>query len=440
VLLISTSFTALAKHQAKTLGMPGLPTVVLPHPIGGTPVDSVLAKVDKACDEILAKLTTPLAREREQLVPESGERHEVPGADEWTDLQREMMKLGWGDGLPMVPPTERRVAAMVAGSGMAAEQAVAVVAPKMGVATVELIGAAAVMAGCRPQHMPLLIAAVQAMAEPQFNLYGCQATTHCVAPLLIVNGPLAEALNINSGSGCFGPGPWDNGVVGRAIRLILLNIGGAVPGEIDKATMGHPGKFSFCIAENEAANPWPSLRAQRGFADDVSTVTVVGGEAPHNINDHEAVTAGGVLTTICGAMAQSGQNTVYYTNAEPLLILGPEHAATIAREGLSKEDVQRAVFEDARIPITRFGREVIERRLHRRMGHKYKNRPVAPDTLVSIAQRWEDVMVIVAGGAGKHSMWVPTFGATRSVTRAILKSDGSTWTPADFNEPDSKER
>jgi hypothetical protein len=432
VLLISTSFTALAHHQAKTLGMPAMPTVVLPHPLGGTPLDSVLAKVDKAFDEILVKLTTPLVAAAEQVVPESGARFELSCVDEWTDLQHAMMQRGWGDGLPLVPPTEERVATMVAGAGLPPGQVVAVVAPRMGVATVELIAASAVMAGCRPQHMPLLIAAVQAMAEPQFNLYGCQSTTHCVAPLLIVNGPLAQSLNIHAGAGCFGPGPWDNGVVGRAIRLILLNIGGAVPGEIDKATMGHPGKFSFCIAENEAGSPWPSMAAQRGYARDTSTVTVVGGEAPHNINEHEAVTAGGLLTTICGAMAQTGQNTVYY-NGEPLLILSPEHAATIARDGLTKEDVQRAVYDDARIPITRFGRETIERRLYRRLGHRYKNRHIAPDTLVTVAQRWEDVMVIVAGGAGKHSMWVPTFGATRSVTRAILKADGSPWAPEDLN-------
>ena len=431
MLLISTSFTALAKHQAKTLGMPAMPTVVLPHPLGGTPLDTVLAKVDNAFDEIVAKLTTPLPATAEQAATKSGERVELTCEDEWGDLQRAMMARGWGDGLPLVPPTEPRVAAMLAGAGLPAGQVVAAVAPRMGVATVELIAVNAVMAGCRPQHMPLLIAAVQAMAEPQFNLYGCQATTHCVAPLLIVNGRLAKTFNIHAGSGCFGPGPWDNGVVGRAIRLILINIGGAVPVEIDKATMGHPGKFSFCIAENEAASPWPSFAAQRGFDKAVSTVTVVGGEAPHNINDHEAVTAGGLLTTICGAMAESGQNTVYY-HAEPLLILGPEHAATLAHDGLTKEDVQRAVHEDARIPITHFGREIVERRLSRRMGHRYKNRHLAPDTLINVAQRWEDVMVIVAGGAGKHSMFVPTFGATRSVTRAILKADGSPWTPTDF--------
>jgi hypothetical protein len=435
VLLISTSFTGLAKSQAKVLGMPAMPTVVLPHPIGGSPLDAVLAKVDAAFDDIVAQLTSPLPAvgAHDSAAVKIGERVDIDCQDEWADLQAALLERGWGDGLPLIPPTEARVAAMVEGSGLAAGHIVAVVQPRMGVATVELIAANAVMAGCLPRHMPVLIAAVQAMVESQFNLYGCQSTTHCVAPLAIVNGPLARALNIHSGSGLFGPGPWANGVIGRAIRLILMNIGGAQPGEIDKATMGHPGKYSYCIAENEAALPagWPTLATQRGFDKGVSTVTVVGGEAPHNINDHESTTAGGLLTTIAGSMAESGQNTVYYT-AEPLLILSPEHAATIAAEGYTKEDVQRSVHEEARIPITRFSREQIERRLWRRMGMRYKNRPIASETLVSLSQCWQDVMVMVAGGAGKHSMWVPTFGATRSVTRMIAKADGSPWLAGDL--------
>ena len=224
MLLISTSFTALAKNQARSLGMPSMPTVVLPHPLGGSPLPSVLAKVDKAFEEIVAKLTSPLqVPDTTVAAPRGAVREDIACQDEWSDLQRELVQRGWGDGLPLVPPTEARVAAMVAGSGLPADHVVAVVAPRMGVATAELIAVNAVMAGCRPQHMPILIAAVQAMVEPQFNLYGCQTTTHCVAPLLIVNGPLAGALNIHGGAGCFGPGPWDNGVVGRAIRLILLN-------------------------------------------------------------------------------------------------------------------------------------------------------------------------------------------------------------------------
>ncbi len=433
MLLISTSFTALARGQAKNLGMPDLPTVVLPHPLGGTSLDSVLAKVDKQFDEIIDRLTTPLkpATAGQGKVNTASEWIELAASDEWGGLQREFMARGWGDGLPLVPPSEARVAAMVGGAGLPAEHIVGVVAPKMGVATVELIAANAVMAGCIPAHMPVLIAAVQAMVEPQFNLYGCQATTHCVAPLLIVSGPLAKALNINSGSGCFGPGPWANGVIGRAIRLILLNIGGARPGEIDKATMGHPGKFSYCIAEDETSVAWPALRVERGYGGETSAVTVVGGEAPHNINDHEATSGGGLITTICGSMAESGQNSVYYT-AEPLLILGPEHAQTIAADGFSKDDVKKAIYDDARIPLNRFSPEIIERRLYRRMDMRYKNR--GPGVMVTVAQRWEDVMVIVAGGPGKHSMWVPTFGATRSVTRPILKADGTPWLPGDLTE------
>ncbi len=430
MLLISTSFVGLARNQAKTFGMPSMPTVVLPHPLGGTALESVLAKLDAAMPEIIAKLTTPIPAQAAAAAGSTASTWvDIDTTDEWYGLQRDLLNRGWGDGLPLVPPTEARVAAMVAGARLPKEHIVGVVAPSMGVATVELIAANAVMAGCKPEHMPVLVAAVQALVEPQFNLYGCQATTHCVAPLLIVSGPLADKLNIHGGSGMFGPGPWANGVIGRAVRLILLNIGGAKPGEIDKATMGHPGKFTYCIAENEAASPWPSLRIERGFGADVSTVTVVGGEAPHNINDHESITAGGLLTTVCGSMAEAGQNTVYY-NGEPLLILGPEHAATIAAEGLSKDDVKRHIYDNARIPMTRFSHEIVERRFWRRLPIRYRNTP--PDVMVTIAQRPEDVMVMVGGGAGKHSMWVPTFGATRSVTRAILKADGSPWLPSDF--------
>ena len=429
--MTSTAFANLARNQARALGLPGMPLVALEHPVGGTPMDSVMAKVDGALDEILAKLTAPLLHSAElEAVPAThGAWHEVDTADEWSDLQRDFIELGWGDGLPMVPPTLQRVAAMVGHSGWPADHVVGVVAPKMGVATIELIAANAVMAGCRPEHMPVLVTALEALVEPLFSLKNTQATTHPASPLLIVSGPLALALNIHSGSGLFGPGPWANGAIGRAIRLMLLNIGGGRPVDVDRATMGHPGKFSYCIAENEAASPWNFLRAERGFASEVTTVTVLGGEAPHNINDHESTTAGGLLTTIAGAMAQVGQNSVE-SAAELLLILSPEHAATIAADGFSKDDVKRTICEEAWIPMSRFSSAVVQRRLQRFLPKRYLNRP--PDTRVAVVQRPEDVIVIVAGGAGKHSMYVPTLCTTRSVTRPILKPDGSPWLAGDF--------
>ena len=431
VLLMTTPFTALARNQSRVFGLPNLQAAIMPHPLGGLPVPNVIAKIDAVYEELIAKLTSPLPAPPVEEVKVRSEWVDLDISDEWGALQQEFMARGWSDGMLAAPPTEARVSAMVQASGYPGSHVVAVMAPKMGVATIECIAANAVMAGAKPQHMPLIIAAVQGMVEEQFNLYGIQGTTHCVAPLMLVSGPLAETLGIHSGSGLFGPGPWSNGVVGRAIRLILLNIGGAKPVEMDKATMGHPGKYTYCIAENEAALPatWPSLRAERGFAPEVSTVTMIGAEAPHNINDHDSTNAGGLLTMIGHTITETGQNNVNHAG-EPLVLLGPEHAGTIAKDGYSKDDVRRAFYEDARIPLSHFSAEQIERRLRRYLPKRFKDRPL--DTGVPLAQRWEDFMIVVAGGTGKHSMYVPTFGGTRSVTRAVLKPDGSPWLPGDF--------
>ncbi len=410
--------------------------MVLPHPIGGTAVESVLAKVDAAFDEMLDKLTrAPSAATQAPATAVRAEWIEAPDQDEWDGLQAFFRRQRWTDGLPVVPPTRARVERMLRDLDRPAHQPVGLVPPLMGAATVEHVAVNALMAGCGPQHMPVLLAALDAMLDPAFNLYGLQTTTHCVAPLLMVNGPLAGSLGIHGGNNLFGPGAWSNGVVGRAIRLILLNLGGGLPGDVDKATMGHPGKYTFCMAENEAASPWPSLRADLGFAPAVSTVTVIGAEAPHNINDHESTTAGGLLTMFVGTMAQTGQNNVWYAG-EPLLVICPEHAATIAAGGFGKDDVKRMIYEDARIPLKRFSRENIERRMPRKFPLRFKDRPL--DTLVPIAQRWEDIMIVVAGGPGKHSMYLPTFGGTRAVTRAITDGSGKPYAPDDL--PDTGPR
>lgn len=406
-----------------------MPKVVLAHPIGGTPLDSVLAKLDAATDEILAKLVTPVEHPV-AATSASAERIEFAETDEWGDLQRAMLDRRWGDGLPLVPPTEARVRAMLRHADGPPDRLVGTMMPRAGTATLETIAVNAVMAGCAPAHFPLLVAVVEALIAPEFNLYGVQATTHPVAPLLIVNGPLAPRLGLHAGHGVFGPGPWSNGPIGRAVRLMLLNIGGAHPGEIDKSTFGNPAKFSYCIAENEAESPWASLARERGFDGGTSTVTVVGAEAPHNVNDHESTTGSGLLAMIAGTAATTGQNDVHY-HGQPLVLLSPEHAATIAGDGFSKDDVKRIVYRDSQIPLRKFSAENIERRFYRKWPERYG--PDIPlDALVPIAARWEDLVVVVAGGPGKHAMYVPTFGSTRTVTRPIRRRDGSDWRPEDL--------
>jgi hypothetical protein len=339
--------------------------------------------------------------------------------DDLEQISRAYYMRGWTDGLPIVPPTEARVRCMLAGTMRAAQEVLGRMPPRWGEATVEKVAINAVMAGCLPAYMPVLITAIEAMLEPQFNLYGIQATTHPVAPLLILNGPLARTLEVNSGYNAYGPGWRANATIGRAVRLILLNIGGGVPGKGDRSTQGSPAKFSYCIAENEARNPWASLHVERGFSPDTSTVTVWGGESPHNINDHVSQSAANLLTTVADAAATMGMNNLYLNDTEMLIVLGPEHAATIAADGWLKSDVQKFLFEHARVPL--------KRAKHGGMWGM-QDWPKWLDlqndaTRIPVVRRWEDMVVLVAGGAGKHSSCVPTFGATRSITRAIAARD-----------------
>lgn len=328
---------------------------------------------------------------------------------------------GWGDGLPIVPPTAERVEKMLEYCDRPWDEPIASMPPRNGAATPLRLAANAVMAGCKPQYFPLLMLAIEAMCEKPVNLYGIQTTTHPVAPLVIVNGPVAKELDINCGHNAFGPGHAANATIGRAIRLALLNIGGAVPTVGDMATVGQPGKYSYLVAENEAANPWEPLHVERGFPREASTVTIVGAEGPHNINDHESIDAEGILQMTCGTVAITGSNNPYYAG-EPLIAFGPEHAATIAAGGYSKQDVKRYIYEHATLPLGSFSDQNIDRRFRVKFPDRYAK--AGPDARVTMAQRAEDIMVIVLGGAGKHSMYLPTFGETRSVTHALKRADG----------------
>ena len=329
---------------------------------------------------------------------------------------------GFGDGLPIIPPTPERVERMLSYCDRPWDKPILKIPPRYGEATPLRIAANAVMAGCKPQYFPLVLLALEAMGEQRYNLYGIQATTHPCAPLIIVNGPVGRELEINAGYSAFGAGPRSNASIGRAIHLALLNIGGAKPGAGDMATAGSPAKFAYCVAENEAESPWNPLNCDEGFPIEATTVTVVAAEGPHNVNDHESTSAEGILKTIAGTVATPGCNNAHH-EARPVIALCPEHAATIAGDGFSKEDVKRYLYENAQIPLSKFSTENVERRLRKKFPHRYANAGL--DAAVPMAQRPEDYIVIVVGGAGKHSVYIPTFGSHRPVTRALRNSDGN---------------
>jgi hypothetical protein len=322
---------------------------------------------------------------------------------------------GWTDGLPIVPPTEDAVAEFLAQTDRNAREVVGVLPPRQGEATVETIAANAVMAGCRPEYFPVVLAALEALADPLFNLDSIQATTHPVAPLIVVNGPIAAAIGLNAGYNAFGQGFRANVTIGRAVRLVLMNVGGGLPGTGDRATQGSPAKLAYCVAENEAENPWEPLHVEAGFSPEVSTVTVFGCEGPHNIQDHYSNTGLGVLLTIAGAMGQAGSNNLLMAGW-PLVAFGPEHAATVARDGYSKRQVKEFLFEHARFPLARLGAE------YQRQQIEYRGAINAPETMLPIVRQPDDISVIVVGGAGKHSSWQPTFGDGTHYTRRVIRT------------------
>ncbi len=317
-------------------------------------------------------------------------------------------KHGWSDGLPIIPPTPDRVDAMIASSGFDRGHVLGEIPPNWGAATIEKVAINAVMAGCRTEHFPVVIAAIKAIIQPEFNLYAIQATTHPCGVLMIVNGPIREALNINCSSGVFGPGFVANAVIGRAMRLILLNVGGGNPGIGDMSSQGSPGKFSFCIGENEDLTPWKPIHVDMGFDIDDSTVTVVAGESPHNINDHTGRSAEEILTIVAGAMGVTGANNAY-TGGQTVLLFGPEHAETIARDGFTKQDVIEWLMKHALIPLDRY--------THDTLMERFGEIPKGP---VPMVRETSDLLIGVTGGPGKHSSWIPTFGGTtHSVTEKI---------------------
>jgi hypothetical protein len=325
-------------------------------------------------------------------------------------------RQGWTDGLPIIPPTAERVRAMLGEMPWRdADEIVAVIPPAMGAATLEKIAVNAVMAGCLPSYLPAVVAAIQAVSEPAYGLAHRQTTTHAGAPFVIVNGPAIAELGLNYGNGVFGPGWRANATIGRALRLTLVNLGGAVPAEVDFCQHAHPGKYTYCIAEHQKANPWEPLHVERGFEADQSVVTVVNAEAPHSMTENVQTEPIEIVRTFADTMAALGGNNLY-SQGHPVLVLGVEHAQHISAAGWSKRDLQMALFERARRPwgLTKD-----------RGKSKGPFFPVWVDqrddnSLVPILCHPQDLIVIVAGGAGGKSMWCPTAGAqSLSVSKPI---------------------
>ena len=335
------------------------------------------------------------------------ERLDIDSATSLEEANHLLYRMGLTDGLPVVPPTRERVAAML--EGRDPEHVIATLPPMQNKATARSVAACAVMAGCRPSDFNVLKAATAAVAEPEFNLFGIQTTTGTATPMLIVNGPVVHQLGLNAGANALGPGTRANAGIGRALQFVLRAIGGAAPGRNDKATMGQPGKFTFCCAENALASPWEPLHVSRGFLAHQSTVTVVGGVGTVEVVDADSADAEGVLTTMARSMAIAGNlgKGGVLGSGEPLLLVAPEHADIIGRTH-SRRQAQAFLHQRAELPVD-FLSPVQAERLRQ-----------ATVTRLTVAGCPEDILLVVLGGPGAKSTYVPTWGGgTRAVTRVV---------------------
>ena len=342
-------------------------------------------------------------------------RVDVP--DYHDEVQDFYWQQGWTDGLPVVPATESLVRRMLSGYGEDPALSLGVIQPRNARVTLEKVAINAVMAGCQPEYFPVVVAAVEAVLQEEFNVAGVSSTTGGAAPVIIVNGTLAKRLGINADSGCFGPGYRANASIGRALRLVIRNLGGLVLGEMDKATLATPGRYTFCFAENEDRSPWEPRHVELGFDPAASIVTVVGIRGVYGVMETTVATGTEVLSTMVGTMKAVGVSNYYQigTGSQIVMVVCPEHAADIFASGLSKDDVRQFIYQNARMPLHQL----------KDVAH-YGNRnwpswvdETNPDTLVPIVSDADDIAVIVAGGDGRHSAWLAGWGVTRMVTQEI---------------------
>jgi hypothetical protein len=325
-----------------------------------------------------------------------------------TDLIELYYDRGWTDGLPVVPPTREKIDAIVAVLGGDPEFVECKVAPRWGALTREVLAINMVMAGCRPEYAPIVRTAMLALTDHAFNLNGVQATTHVASPLIIVNGPLATKVGMNGSANAFGSGNRANATIGRAVRLIMLNVGGGWPPDFDKSTLGHPGKYTYCVAENEADSPFAPYHVEKGYRREDSTVFAIAAEAPHSVTDHQCNDPEGILDTMCSAMSTIASNSAVL-GGHCTVVLGLEHAKTVAKVGWTRSDIRHYLWMNSGNAFRAISRDHRYGKVYNRNLPKWLKRD--PDSRIPIVPSADNIHLFIMGGhAGRFSAFIPGWG------------------------------
>lgn len=335
--------------------------------------------------------------------------YEVADLHEANEL---FQRNGWTDGLPIVPPTEDLVRRFLAAAQLDAADVVGIEPVRRRRISAEKTAIAAVMAGCLPEHMPVVVALVHAVCEPEYGLHGCTASTGGSAPFVVVNGPIRTAIGMHATHNALANGSRANATIGRMLRLLIINVLGGVPGRLDRSTLGHPGKFTFCVAEDEEDSPWASLAAERGVPAGTSAVTVLAAESPHQVMNEWTRDPREILDTYAAAI-RANMLTYSIWAGNYALVIGKQHRDTVVAAGWSKADIRAYVFEAARV----------RRGDWRTVGKSAVAARKDEATVYAALRSPDDLLVVAAGGpAGGFGVVVPPWYGAKSlaVTRPII--------------------
>lgn len=436
--IAAEGFVRDARRSAESFGLPGLAFVVTSSTLTSHSPDEVRGMVDAVLPDIERALTSAPATARSKvaesfMVPERVLEFAAPdGVRALEDMNERFLAYGWGDGFPLYPPTADRVAAMLRGTRRAPGDVVAVLEPGFGLATVETIAVNAVMAGCKPEHLPVLIAAIECLAEPVMGLRTKAMSTGTQAPMIVVNGPVRRRIGLNAGRNALGPGAPSrvNTAIGRALRLCMMNIGHTYPDIADMDTIGSPTKYSMCVAENEEVSPWEPFHVEHGFPAEASTVTVHFNYGLTEAHDFESHTAEDLVRVFVSTALNQGVTTTGFwltgrraeghfglsEQEHDLIIICPEHAEIFAKAGWTKKDIRRAIHRAARLPFKTL-MQTKEKKSFNAAHPELAWLWDSPDTLLPVLEDEDCYDIIVVGAtAGRSQFW---WGCGATVTKLI---------------------
>jgi hypothetical protein len=443
--LTAAIFDEDARFSTQTFGVPEAVPIIVPECFSNKTPEETGQMVDDAMDAIIEGLTRdrPILETLvpfEKIVLESAPELSYGGGDlmdAFDEMQRRFVANGWSDGLPLVPPTKAKVEAMIAASGRDGEDLIGYFAPGFGAGTVRKIAANAVMAGCAPNTMPVILAMMECILEPSIGLRTWAMSTGPQAPMVLVSGPIADEIGMNRGICALGPGSISqvNVAIGRALRLIMMNVGLSYPGISDMDTIGTPAKFSFCVAENEAKTPWDSWRVQRGFKAEDSTVSV---NVPYgmteffdfkNSDPELMIEAWSTLSASASGSPAAGawlikkaapleQGYPFHGDFANVLLMAPDHAAVFAKAGWTPDDIKHAIHRASKLSF----RQIM---LNQEYDAFKTSHPEllwlldAPETLVNVYPSPDCFELFVVGASAGRSQFC--FGGTNTVTKKIVR-------------------